>query len=122
MIWLDDYHYYHKSNSRWMGPWNGSSYDYIDMDNINWAIDTVKGLLEEYGSYSSFYALEPVNEPWGNSDIPTLKDFYRSVRNLMREMYPEKVFVFHDSFHTDPDIWNDLFDDDDIENVVLDTH
>ena len=32
--WSDDSHFYHVANSRWMGPWNGSSYDYIDTDNI----------------------------------------------------------------------------------------
>lgn len=31
-------------------------------------------------------------------------------------------FVFHDAFHWDPDVWNDLFDDEDAEGVVLDTH
>lgn len=31
-------------------------------------------------------------------------------------------FVFHDAFHFDPVTWNGLFDDDDHENVVMDTH
>ena len=120
--WSDDTHFWHNGDSRWMGPWNGSSYDFIDYDNINWAVDTVSGLLEEFGSHASLYALEPVNEPWWCSDLPTLKDFYRTVRNNMREFNPDLVFVFHDSFHYDANVWNDLFDDDDMENVVMDTH
>jgi len=51
-----------------------------------------------------------------------LKAFYKDVRNLMREQKPDLKFVFHDAFHFDASTWNDLFDDDDIENVVMDTH
>jgi len=51
-----------------------------------------------------------------------LKAFYKDVRNLMREQKPNLKFVFHDAFHFSADTWNDLFDDDDHENVVMDTH
>ena len=68
------------------------------------------------------YALEPVNEPWWNSDIPRLKKFYRDCRNAVREINPNVIFVFHDAFITEADTWNDLFDDTDSENVVMDTH
>ena len=40
----------------------------------------------------------------------------------MRQGAPHLKFVFHDSFHKTPADWDDLFDDDDIENVVVDTH
>jgi len=105
-----------------MGHWNGSSYDFIDYDNMNWSIDTVRGLLEEWGDHPALYALEPVNEPWWCSDLPTLKEFYKTVRTMMRHSHPDLLFVFHDSFHFDGNVWNDLFKDDDMENVVMDTH
>ena len=54
--------------------------------------------------------------------MDVLKDFYRDVRNMMREQQPHLLFVFHDAFHFSADIWNDLFEDDDLENVVMDTH
>jgi len=41
---------------------------------------------------------------------------------MMKEQQPRLKFVFHDSFHFDGNTWNDLFADDDHENVVLDTH
>ena len=31
-------------------------------------------------------------------------------------------FVFHDSFQFNPSLWNDMFDDSDMANVVMDTH
>jgi len=67
-------------------------------------------------------AIEPVNEPWWSSDLPTLKTFYRNVRNMMREQAPHLTFVFHDSFHFDTNTWNDLFDEGDWDNVIMDTH
>lgn len=42
---------------------------------------------------------------------------------MMQEQQPRLKFVFHDAFHAfDAGMWNDLFDDDDHENVVMDTH
>ena len=40
----------------------------------------------------------------------------------MREGAPHLKFVFHDSFHKTPADWDDLFEDEDIYNVVVDTH
>ena len=40
----------------------------------------------------------------------------------MRQGAPHLKFVFHDSGHLTPADWDDLFADDDIENVVLDNH
>jgi hypothetical protein len=105
-----------------MGHWNGTTYDWINQDNINWAIENVRGLMTRWGNHPAVYALEPVNEPWWNTDIPTLKDFYRSVRSVIREINPEVKFVFHDSFIPNAYVWNDLFADDDTYNVVVDTH
>jgi len=102
-----------------MGSW---SYKSINQDNIDWAKDTIKGLLDTWGDHEALYAIEPVNEPWWASDLDTLKDFYRDVRTMMKDAQPRLKFVFHDSFHWDGDTWNDLFADDDHENVVLDTH
>ena len=105
-----------------MGHWNGRKYDWINTDNIQWGVDNVTKLMNMWGNHPAVYALEPVNEPWWNSDIPTLKDFYRSVRKEIQKVNPAVKFVFHDSFLPYANIWNDLFADDDIENVVLDTH
>jgi len=42
---------------------------------------------------------------------------------MMQAQQPRLKFVFHDAFHSwDAGMWNDLFEDDDHENVVMDTH
>jgi len=124
MIWTDDTHFKHWSvlNASWMGTWDGEKYTSINEENIEFAIDTVKGLMNKWGFHEALYALEPVNEPWWNSDLPTLKSFYKTTRNIVRNINPKIIFVFHDSFLSNAETWNDLFNDNDMENVVLDTH
>ena len=78
--------------------------------------------MEMWGNHPAVYALQPVNEPWEKSDIPTLKDFYRTTREVIRNINPDLIFVFHDSFFTSGRVWNDLFPDNDFKNVALDTH
>lgn len=79
-------------------------------------------MLKRWGKHPAFYAFEPVNEPWWNTPIPTLKDFYRKVRKLVQKETPKAYFVFHNAFKYDPDLWNDLFEDDDIDLVAMDHH
>jgi len=78
--------------------------------------------MDKWGHHPAVYALEPVNEPMWGSDLDVLKQFYRDARDIIRSVNPEVTFTFHDSFHYDAGTWNDLFADDDHENVVLDTH
>ena len=125
-VWTDENNFNHWDTA--VGDWIGTfdmntwSYPEINQDNLDWALDTIQGLLDTWGTHDALYAIEPVNEPWWATDLDTLKDFYRNVRNLMRDQQPHLKFVFHDSFHFDGNTWNDLFADDDIENVVMDTH
>jgi hypothetical protein len=76
----------------------------------------------KWGHHPAVYALEPMNEPWEKNDQDILKDFYRSCRDAVREVNPNVLFVFHDSFIPLARHWNDLFADDDMENVVIDIH
>ena len=40
----------------------------------------------------------------------------------MKEKAPRLQFVFHDAYPDDSDVWNDMFSDDDMDNVIMDTH
>lgn len=108
-----------------MGTYNSTShgYDEINWDNIDWAINNVKVLMQKWGNHPALYALEPVNEPWQFSSISTLKSYYRSTRDEVRNVNADVKFVFHDAFlQLDGPVWNDLFADDDMENVIMDIH
>lgn len=108
-----------------MGTWDADKKEYesINQENIDFAKQTVSLILDKWSTHPALHSIEPVNEPWLHSDLGVLKDFYRDVRTMMKERAPHLVFVFHDAFQT-VDIlrWNDLFADDDHENVVMDTH
>ena len=105
-----------------VNPDDGCSILTVNQDNIDWAKDTIQGLLDTWGDHEAVYAIEPVNEPWWCSNLDLLKQFYRDVRTMIHSQKPDIKFVFHDAFHFDPNTWNDLFEDDDHENVVMDTH
>lgn len=79
-------------------------------------------MLERWGSHEAFGAFEPVNEPWWNSPMDTLKDFYRSIRPLVQEYSPDAYFVYHDAFIYSAEFWNDLFEDGDWDKVACDHH
>jgi len=68
-----------------MGPWENNQYSYINLDHIDWAVDTIDGLLGEWGQHPAVYAIEPVNEPWWSSDLALLKGFYRRVHANMKK-------------------------------------
>ena len=126
--WIDENHFEHWNHAygEWLGEvdtadgcslLHGPNYD-----NLAWALDTIQGLLDRWGTHPAVTAIEPVNEPWWCSDLDVLKGFYRNVRYLMQQQAPHLTFVFHDAFHFDSNTWNDLFDDDDMDNVIMDTH
>jgi len=79
-------------------------------------------MLAAWGNHSAFIAFEPVNEPWSNTNINVLMDFYRDVRALVQTYAPQAYFVFHDSFIYNADLWNKMFRDDDHDKVVMDHH
>lgn len=126
VFWSDESHFEHwpRKAANWMGPWNRATgeYDYMNYDNMDWALEVANNLLLKWGAHSAFYGFEPVNEPWANSNMPALKDFYRKVRKLMQKHAPQATFVFHDAFQYNATVWNDLFLDDDIDKVAMDHH
>jgi len=129
LSWTDENNFIHWpiEAGNWMGPFNLSTYEYdyiyTDEDHgINWSLDVVSKLMALYGKHPALYAFEPVNEPWWNSDYEVLKNFYRQARNIIRDVNPNVIFTFHDGFDFSASRWNDLFADDDMENVVIDTH
>jgi glucan 1,3-beta-glucosidase len=124
--WVDDDNFTHWDTAwgEWMGTWDNDigGYSTINWANVQWAIQVSNDIIAEWGTHKAFYALEPLNEPWWSSDISILKTFYRQVRANLKAANPDIKFVFHDSFHGDAATWNDMFDDDDMENVVMDHH
>ena len=43
----------------------------------------MEAILKRFGSHSAVIGFEPVNEPWANSPLEVLYDFYREVRSMV---------------------------------------
>lgn len=93
----------------------------LNFDHLQFSIKNAEDLLIRFGNHSAFGGYQPVNEPWWNTPLQPLKEFYREVRKLVRRYAPQALFIFHDSFRFSAAIWNDLFVGD-WEKTVLDTH
>lgn len=126
LVWFDKNHFSHWPNAQanWLGYWNVALqyYENTNWDNVNASIAMCEELIKRWGNHPAFAAFEPVNEPWWNSDEEVLKSYYRSVRDILRNYNPTAKFVFHNAFDYSAASWNDMFDDNDMENVVMDHH
>ena len=119
----DKFDHWTYAAGEWMGQWNfdTKSYDFLTYDNANFDIEAIKFFTETWQSHPSLYAIECINEPWGNSNIDFLKWYYREAREAMRSVNPDIKFVFYAADGI-TDTWLDLFPDDDMDNVVMDWH
>jgi len=125
MQWVDEHHFKHWSieSANWIGDFDLATYSYTSKneENIAHSLQVVTDIMDAWGNHPALYAVEPVNEPWWATPRDWLSDFYRSAREIVREKNPDTLFVFHDAFDSSAS-WNDLFPDNDMENVVMDTH
>ena len=90
----------------WIGEYNISAkkYSNINNDNIKFTLKVIKNIINKYKNRKSFWAIEPINEPWENTPIYILKNFYKNVYDLLIKynLY-NKILILHDSFR--PDKW-----------------
>jgi len=54
--------------------------------------------------------------------VEVLQDFYRESRKLVQKYTANAWFVMHNAHIEDPDVWNGLFMDDDMDKVAVDMH
>lgn len=122
----------HWENRRanWIGTYNShtQTYDTINKQNINYSLHVIEKILDLYIHKSSFWGIEPVNEPWEHTPLDELKLFYKYVYDIyirkLGKNIDQKVLVLHDSFR--PSNWTDarFLEQDGIPKikVYLDTH
>lgn len=125
--WLNETHYEHWATraADWMGHWNVEEgrYEWLSPENIDRSVNITSQIFDLWGRHPAFAAFEPVNEPWNFSDMGLLKGFYRRVRELVRsKTNPGTKFVFYADDISSKEVWDDLFEASDREDVVLDNH
>jgi glucan 1,3-beta-glucosidase len=127
VVWSEDgmnFTHWADQASNWYGDWNVETrvYDHINYASVNWGLKVHEHLLQRWGSHSAFYAFEPINEPQYQPIIEVLHDFYRESRKLVQRYTANAWFVMHNAQVLDPEVWNSLFRDDDMDQVAVDIH
>ena len=115
-------------------------------DEVEFTLTVLERLSERYGNRKGLWGIEVINEPlteaaWESFDITKrypavdpemakgtapismvfLRAFYKKAYIRMRaHLAPEKYVVIHDGF--DLMAWKDFMQEDEYQNVVLDTH
>lgn len=115
-------------------------------ESVEFTLTVLERLAKRYGSREGLLGIQIVNEPnteasWdifhiserykavdekmaeGTAPVPFefLRGFYTEAYHRMRKFLPvEKAIVFHDGF--DIYRWKDFMQEDEFENVILDTH
>lgn len=111
---------------------------------VEFCITVLERLAKRYGTRSGLFGIEALNEPiswsvWitspsrktavdkkeakgsGCVKMSFLKKFYIEVYKRLRDILPEdKIIVFHDGFRLTT--WKDFFVQNNMKNVMLDTH
>lgn len=115
-------------------------------DEVEFTLTVLERLSERYGNRTGLWGIEVINEPlteavWESFDITKrypavdpemakgtapismvfLRVFYKKAYTRMRaHLAPEKYVVIHDGF--DLMAWKDFMQEEEYQNVVLDTH
>ena len=113
-------------------------------EEVEFALSVLERLATRYGDNEALYGIQPLNEPisflvWVTSpsfnkaldkdeakgssyvSMSFLKGFYLKAYKRLREILPEdKVIVFHDGFRLKK--WKKFFTENNLKNVMLDTH
>ncbi|CAM9630944.1 unnamed protein product, partial [Laminaria digitata] len=108
--------------ARWMGDFNRDTgtYDSKNDSAIEHTLQVVQAMVDLYANETAIMGLQPVNEPWQFTPIDWLKEFYWDSYHIVREQAPHWLFLMHDSFHFDVEMWGDFMKN--CPTIGLDTH
>ena len=108
--------------ARWLGDFNrfNLTYEVINYAHIQHSLDTIQIIVDLYKNNPAVIGLEPVNEPFEQSPVPVLKQFYWDGYLVVKESAPHWKYIMHDSFRFSTDIWGSFMAG--CPDRVLDTH
>lgn len=90
--WDGDFNFSHWDtlDAKWATQYDSSTglVGNVNYVNIKHGLKVAKDILIKWGAHSAFAGLEPINEPWYNTPIDMLKDYYRDVRSMVQLYAP----------------------------------
>ena len=111
--------------ANWIGDFDITTKKYTSYNNesIQHSIQVLDIIIQKYATYSAFYGLNVLNEPWEYTPVDFLQSFYQEIFDIFTLHMPSnKVFIIHDSFRSQ--IWNtfEFARNDKNFTIYLDTH
>ena len=96
----------------WLGEFNtyNLTYDVINYEHIQHSFDTIQIIVDTYKDHPAVMGLEPINEPFEQSPLPVLKQFYWDGYLIVKQSAPHWKYIMHDSFRFSTDIWGGFMD------------
>mmetsp|Transcript_28348 Transcript_28348/g.37078 ORF Transcript_28348/g.37078 Transcript_28348/m.37078 type:complete len:519 (+) Transcript_28348:49-1605(+) len=106
----------------WIGTWDNDAQTYttINYENIEHSLQVLSEIVNLYKDHPAVDALQPVNEPWWNTPIKSLKEYYWFGYQIVQEKAPHWKYIMHDSFRLDSEIWGGFMKN--CHNIAIDTH
>jgi len=94
-------------DARWIGTFDQDkgAYSTINYENIQHSLDVIEAIVNRYRLHPAVHGIEPVNEPWQYTPIEVLKRFYWEGYLIVKKLAPYWIYVMHDSFRLDANIW-----------------
>lgn len=100
--WLSptQYRHWELRSADWVGPWNiqTQSYDSINFTNVDVTLRAVEALVSLHKDDPVVVGMTPLNEPWYNTPLDVLKEFYWNSYRAVQDAAPHWVTLLHDSF------------------------
>jgi glucan 1,3-beta-glucosidase len=89
-------------------------------ENVQLTLTRTRDIIQHFAQFDSLWGYEVLNEPasWG-INMTTLRNFYEDAYDVIRIYAPDIWIGFHDAFTGG---WGSWFDEQDMDNVFLDTH
>ena len=108
--------------ANWIGEWDRlhSNYSSISHANLQHTLGVIEKIVDRYQRRSSFWGLEPVNEPWEFTPLAPLQRFYWDAYQVVRRKAPHLYFIMHDAFRLAPQFWDGFMAG--CPRIAIDTH
>lgn len=105
-----------------MGRYNLSSktYPQVSLGHLLHSLRVIEAIAVRYQHNFTVIGIEPVNEPWEETPIEILKQFYWDSYLIVQCLSPRMLTLLHDSFRLNLDTWGGFLQG--CSNFAFDTH
>lgn len=118
--WKSSSKFEHIQTAGWIGEFDVKSKEtIIDESGIQHGLKVISKIIELYKGYNQIVGLGAINEPWYDTPIEPLKEFYWNVYEMVTKS-TNWVSIFHDSFRLNSGLWTDFLKN--CPNYGLDSH